>query len=237
MLALKPVYSTDHFVTCGTVERPWSTGHWVGSGIAELGASGHITDAGLAAYLPTLRPYIKSPVIAYDLVCATPASVTALWALSQRQHVREVLERGSAGAAIRALDYLERNAAATPRGPSGIRTLDIRGGLIGVRFQHGQAREGVTDLHDHVVILNLVKGTDGRWGVLDGNALHAYMEAASEHHTGRLIDIIEQTSRLRFVQRSDPAGRGLRWELKSVKERDLTPFRAAGSVREQAVTR
>ncbi len=236
MLSLSAAWRHQPAITCSSPELGRSFGHWVGNGTADLGVAGFVSDVELAEYLPTLDGVAPSAIAAFDLVCATPLSVNAVWTLTDDEYLERTLEGAAGDAAQHALAYLQQNAAATLRGPDGIRSIGLRNGLVGVRFQHGQAYDGAPDLHDHIVILNLAVGTDGRWGVLDEELLTSCTEAASEHHTRQLVAAIEQGSGLRFQHRKDPVDRVARWELALASRHILEPFRGLPSVREQAVT-
>ncbi len=223
-------------ITCSSPEYGRSIGHWVGNGTIDLGVEGFVNDVELSAYLLTLHDVTKSAIAAFDVVCATPLSVNALWTLTDDAQLEQTLESAAGAAAQHALGYLQQNAAATLRGPGGVRQIGLRNGLIGVRFQHGQAHSGAPDLHDHIVILNLSLGADGRWGPLDEDLLTGNVEAASEHHTRQLIAAIEDRTGLRFRRRQDRADRAARWELALASRHVLEPFRGLPSVRDQAVT-
>ena len=236
MLSVHATRQHQPAITCSSPEYGRSIGHWVGNGTTDLGVEGFVTDVELSAYLSTLHDVTQSAIAAFDVVCATPLSVNAIWTLTDDEQLEQTLESAAGAAAQHVLGYLQENAAATLRGPGGVRQIGLRNGLIGVRFQHGQAHNGAPDLHDHIVILNLSLGVDGRWGALDEELLTGNVEAASEHHTRQLIAAIEYRTGLRFQHRQDRVDRVARWELALVSRHILEPFRGLPSVRDQAVT-
>lgn len=236
MLSLHGARQHQPAITCSSPEIGRSIGHWVGGGTADLGVNGFVTDVELSEYLPTFHDVTQSAIAAFDMVCATPLSVTAIWTLTDDEQLEQTLEAAGGVAAQHALGYLQQNAAATLRGPGGVRQIGLRNGLIGVRFQHGQAYNGAPDLHDHIMILNLALGDDGLWGPLDQDLLTGSIEAASEHHTRQLIAAIEDLTGLRFQDRHDSRDQVARWELALASRHILEPFRGLPSVRDQAVT-
>ena len=81
-------------------------------------------------------------------------------------------------AALEAVGYLERSAAAVRRGHGGTEVVPA-GGLVAAAFRHRTSRAGDPQLHTHVLVANLGRGPDGRWSALDGRRLYAHARAAS----------------------------------------------------------
>ena len=81
-------------------------------------------------------------------------------------------------AALEAIRYLERSAAAVRRGHAGA-IVEEASGFVAAAFRHRTSRAGDPQLHTHVLIANLGRGIDGRWSALDGRRLYAEARTAS----------------------------------------------------------
>ena len=238
MLSLRAVPFGAPLIDCGSPDLATSDGHWIGRGRTLLGAPNTpIRYPDLVAYLVSLRPTIQAPIVAYDLACAVPVSVSAMWAHNAKKRTLQAIERASADAAEHALGYLEQHAPVTTRGTEWVRQIGIQGGLIGVRYQHYRTRAGDPDLHEHVILLNLAKGDDDQWGVLGATVLRAYESAASEHHTSQLVRQIEHDAGLHFSPQPAPRTGRESWELDIVDERLRTFWNRPSTARDRAVTR
>lgn len=51
-------------------------------------------------------------------------------------------------------------------------------GFVGAVFTHRTSRAGDPQLHSHVVLANLLRGSDGRWSAVDSRAVHQHALAA-----------------------------------------------------------
>ncbi|HEX7353855.1 MAG TPA: MobF family relaxase [Mycobacteriales bacterium] len=108
-----------------------------------------------------------------DVVVSPPKSVSVLHALGGEDVRREV---GSAhDAAVReALAYLDKHAAHGMRGHQGDGQRAERigtEGFVAAAFTHRTSRADDPQLHTHVVIANMLRGTDGRWSAVDSQAV------------------------------------------------------------------
>ena len=73
-------------------------------------------------------------------------------------------------------------------------------GFIGAAFRHRTSRAGDPQLHTHVVVPNLVQGSDGRWSAPDGRHLFVWQKAAGTMYQSAL--------------RAELAPLGLTWEVR-----------------------
>jgi conjugative relaxase-like TrwC/TraI family protein len=89
----------------------------------------------------------------------------------------QVTEMAHDEAVREALRYLEASAAKGRRGRDGVVQVDSSGFVAAV-FRQRTSRAGDPHLHSHVLISNLCRGSDGRWGALDARLIYAYAKAA-----------------------------------------------------------
>jgi Ti-type conjugative transfer relaxase TraA len=160
-------------------------GAWLGTGAGSLGARGSVDEAGLTALLRGRDPVSGSElrrvvreggVSAFDLTFKPPKSVSLLWAVGDADVSAET--RTSHDSAVRqALRYLEREAYQGRRGKDGVRQVPAEG-FVAAGFVHRTSRAGDPLLHTHVVIGNLARGEDGKWGALDSRLLYRHAKTA-----------------------------------------------------------
>jgi conjugative relaxase-like TrwC/TraI family protein len=108
-----------------------------------------------------------------DGAVSAPKSVSLLWAFGGEQVAGEVLAAHRA-AVTETVHYLQRWAGHGLRGHQGDgrRAQQVgTDGLIVAAFEHLTSRADDPQLHTHLVIANLIHGTDGRWSALDTRAL------------------------------------------------------------------
>ncbi|MHA7284501.1 MobF family relaxase [Arthrobacter sp. TMS2-4] len=141
----------------------------------------------LARYITAQTTPSKQTVAGYDLVFSPAKSVSLLWALGGDE-ARTAVETAHNEAIAETITFLEKNATYTRRGKNGVRQIDVAGGLVATQFRHYDSRAGDPQLHDHVVIANKVRGTDGKWSSVDGRTLYKMNVAASETYNAKVIE-------------------------------------------------
>lgn len=116
-----------------------------------------------------------------DVTVSAPKSVSILYGLSSPEVAAAV--RGAHLAAVgEALAYLETNAGHGLRGHQGDGQRAARvptAGWIVAGFEHRTSRTGDPQLHTHLVVPNLVRGTDGKWSAIDSRAVYRHALTAS----------------------------------------------------------
>ena len=132
----------------------------------------------------TANERVLEQVAAFDVTCSPSKSVSVLWATATDPHVRATVLAAHEAAVTAGLAYMETNAGHTRVGRNGIRRMDTSGFVI-AQFRHRTARStrpgervGDPQLHSHCAILNRVRGVDGRWRTLDGEAIYRHAHAA-----------------------------------------------------------
>ena len=151
-------------------------GRWIASSDRLLGLNGIVRPDALHRVLSGRDPSTGTRlgqahrVPGYDLTFRAPKSVSVLFGLGDADTARAV--RDAHDRAVRsALEFAERHAVWSRRGHAGVE--QIRGeGLIAAAFRHRTSRNGDPHLHTHVLVPNMVLGTDDRWATLDGRWIY-----------------------------------------------------------------
>jgi len=110
-----------------------------------------------------------------------------LWAAADEAGRQAIWDAHHAGVDA-ALAYLEREAAWSRAGHSGIRSVDTTGWVV-ASFDHRMSRSGDVQIHTHNAVLNRVRCSDGQWRSLDARAV--YRVAAS---AGALYDRVREAA-------------------------------------------
>jgi conjugative relaxase-like TrwC/TraI family protein len=172
----------DYYLHAG--EAP---GQWLGAGSDVLALRGEVRAEDLRRILDGNHPGNatalgnaqggRERLPGYDLTFRAPKSVSLLLALGEGEVSREV-KLGHEVAVRAALGYLEREAAfSRRRGEDGM--VPVRGeGFVAASFQHRTSRAGDPLLHHHVLVANLVRDAEGRWGALDGRLIYGHAKTA-----------------------------------------------------------
>jgi conjugative relaxase-like TrwC/TraI family protein len=124
-----------------------------------------------------LRASERDPkVAALDLTFSAPKSVSVLFAVAPREVAGELIacHEEAVGAA---LGYLEDEAVMVRRG-SGGKHAERAEGLIAAAYRHRMSRALDPQLHTHVVVANLARGSDGRFTALHGAPLYRAAKTA-----------------------------------------------------------
>jgi conjugative relaxase-like TrwC/TraI family protein len=175
-------------------------GLWLGGGTAELGLRGRVEDAALLALLAGYEPgalqqdgrWIGQRLVAppgagkrmpgIDACFKAPKSVSLLWAFGDRIQLGDrtldrVIEAAHDEAVREAMAYLENAAAKGRRGHNGVDQMDSSG-FVAATFRQRTSRANDPHVHTHVVIANMCRRSDGRWGALDARLLYVHAKTA-----------------------------------------------------------
>jgi conjugative relaxase-like TrwC/TraI family protein len=176
----------------GSGEAP---GRWVGAGSVRLGLAGVVSPEQLRLVLDGRDPatgksllWVRRPdrLPGLDLTFSAPKSVSLLFALGDEQLSGFV--RGAHDAAVgQTLGYLEREAGEVRRGKDGRDRLP-GGGFVAAAFRHRTSRAGDPQLHTHVLVANMTRGSDGRWSAFDGRQLYLQAKTAGTLYQAALRD-------------------------------------------------
>ncbi len=160
-------------------------GRWAGAAAAGLGLEGSLEAADFHRLLQGRHPRTGRPigsgrttVAAFDLTFTAPKSVSVVFALGGEAAARCVVAT-HIEAVEGALSYLERYAVTAARREGAERFVIPTTGVVAGQFTHAVSRSGDPHLHSHVVMANVVHGTDGRWSACDRRGMEAHRQAAS----------------------------------------------------------
>ena len=141
----------------------------------------------LGRYITAATRPTRQAVAGFDLVFSPSKSVSTLWALGDDE-TRKAIEQAQDAAIADTVGYLEREAIATRSGKNGVAQIDVEGGIVATKFRHYDSRNGDPQIHDHLVVANKVKGSDGKWRTIDSKLLHRQGVAASEFYNSRVME-------------------------------------------------
>src|SRR5664280_1007324 len=186
--------------------RGEAPGQWIGSASEQLGLVGQVDAQSLRNLLAgtsasgeslgmQLRPERRP---GYDLTFSAPKGISLLWAFGPDQ-VRDAISIAHDRAVSAVLDRLSNEACYARRGRDGKQLIEADG-FIGAAFRHRTSRAGDPQLHTHVVVPNLVQGSDGRWSAPDGRHLYQWQKAAGTLYQSAL--------------RAELAPLGLAWDVR-----------------------
>ena len=180
--------------------RGEAPGRWIGAGAEELGLDGRVDAEPLAAALAGRDPIDGVRLVrtrsdripGFDLTFRAPKSVSVLFGLAEHEIAQEA--RAAHDVAVdAALAFLEREACGTRRGTDGVESVD-GSGFVGAAFRHRTSRAGDPHLHTHVLVANLTRTPDDRYGALDARRLYLYAKTAGYLYEAQLR--VELTRRL-----------------------------------------
>lgn len=169
-----------------------AAGYWLGLGSEHLRLVGTVEPEALHRVLEGKNPRSGWDLVApharrvpgFDVTFSAPKSVSVLFGIGD-EGLRRAIRSEHDAAVTEAFGYLERVAANGRRGAGG--TTSIRGaGFIGAVFRHRTSRAGDPQLHTHVLIANMVQGTDGKWSAVDGRAIYQHAKTAGYLYEARL---------------------------------------------------
>lgn len=181
-----------------------TAGVWLGGGAERLGLADQVDADDLRAVLAGIQPgngglspngdcirtHVRR-VPGFDLTFKPPKSASVLYAVSDDPRVQGAVLDAGETALRAAVGWLEREAIRVRRGShnqawlaahkdepgAGPRQLDSSG-VIAASFRHRTSRAGDPLLHWHVLVANLVEGTDGRWSAFTHPEMYRHMRAA-----------------------------------------------------------
>ena len=146
-------------------------GRWFGHGAEALGSGGHRHPGGAddgsgragAGIGGAARLGARMP--GFDLTFRAPKSVSVLYALGDPEHGdRGRWWRHTRPLVDAAVAHLERSACSTRRRVDGEITAFEGRGFVAAGFRHQTSRAGDPTLHTHVLVANMTRTADGRWG-------------------------------------------------------------------------
>ena len=171
--------------------RGEAPGQWIGATSAALDLTGVVDSAwfgtcstargGGGEDLGIMRRSGRRP--GFDLTFSAPKGVSLLWVFGSPEVRDDVLAHDRAIAGV--IDHLSAEATYVRRGKDG-KDLVRAHGFVAAAFRHRMSRDGDPQLHTHVLIPNVVLGTDGRWSAPDARQLYLWQKAATAMYQSAL---------------------------------------------------
>ena len=185
-------------------------GCWLGKGAAALGLVNGVTDSDLGRVLEgrlsgaSLLADPRRRRTGFDLIMAAPKSVSVLLAHDDRE-IAQTVVRGHQWATEVAMGYFEQRAVGVARwsGPHEPREVRPVDGVIAAGFTHGISRSGDPHLHTHVVVANIGRDTDGRFGALDQRGMRAHLPTTDALYRGALRWRLREDLGVRWQRSAD----------------------------------
>jgi deazaflavin-dependent oxidoreductase (nitroreductase family) len=204
--------STTRVIPIVALELPVTgPGRWVGTAATGLGLTGSVQPDDFRCLLQGRHPRTgvglgsgRVSVAAYDLTFSAPKSASVLFALGGAD-VADAVVAAHLQAVAGSLTYLEQHGVTALRRVGTDRAVLATTGAAAAAFTHGVSRNGDPHLHSHVVVANLVHGTDGRWSACDRRGLDAHRMAASGVYEAHLRAGVTATLGVRW-RAGDPSG-------------------------------
>ena len=172
--------------------RGEAPGQWIGATSAGLDLTGAVDSVVLRNLLDgrgragedlgIMRRADRRP--GFDLTFSAPKGVSLLWAFGSSE-VRDVVSSAHDRAIAGVIDHLSAEAAYARRGKDGKELMKAKG-FVAAGFRHRTSRSGDPQLHTHVLIPNVVCGTDGRWSAPDMRQLYQWQRAATAMYQSAL---------------------------------------------------
>jgi len=165
----------------------------------------------------------RASVAGFDLTFSVPKSVSVLWALSDANVQRAIVDAHHSAVAS-TIGLIERDVARTRIGAGGAARVPVHG-LIAAGFDHHDSRAGDPQLHTHVTIANRVQAaTDGKWRTLDSKSIFAASVAHSDTYDLLLADNLTRALGLAWETRLRGRARNPRRELAAVPDALISEF-------------
>ena len=147
----------------------------------------------------------RAAIAGFDLVFSPVKSAALLWAIDERDWVRDAIRSAHEAALREALDLVEEHAAFTRTGHGGVAQVETNG-LTAAAFEHWDSRAGDPNLHTHVAVSSKVQGLDGKWRSLDARTLYRMTVAASEAYNTAFEAHLSALLGVTFTARPDTLG-------------------------------
>jgi conjugative relaxase-like TrwC/TraI family protein len=177
----------------------------------------------LGRYITAATRPDQQAVAGFDLVCSPAKSVSVLWALGD-DDTRKAIEQAQDRAVASTIAYLEREALATRAGTNGVEQIEVEGGVAVTAFRHFESRNGDPQLHDHLVVANKVKGSDGKWRTIDSKLLHRMNVPISEFYNAAIMSEVTKALDVTTEARTVAAGKRPVMEIAGVDTDLLETF-------------
>jgi conjugative relaxase-like TrwC/TraI family protein len=218
------------------VGGPEAAGRWLGRGAPSLALRGVVAGDKLTAILAGIDPASgmqlqrRGSVAGFDVTFSAPKSVSVLFGIGD-EHVQSAIREAHEHAVIDAFGYFEDALSVARRGAGG-HTRIGGNGLTAAAFLHRTSRAGDPQLHTHVLVANLIQGSDGQWSALDGRLVYAHARTAGFLYQAALRHELARSLGVRWR----PVAKGTA-EIDGVSSRVLRAFSRRRAEIEEALAR
>ncbi len=168
-----------------------SASRWLGKGAKDLQLYGSVQNEAMdnlaRGFAPDGNPLCKNAGedhrVGYDLTFSADKSVSVLFAAATGKDREAVLEAHHR-AVSQAMGFIESQAT-TRRGNGGEVELKVDG-FVASGFTHFASRNLDVQLHEHVLVYNVAKGEDGKWGTFNNDVLYELQTTAGALYRAEL---------------------------------------------------
>lgn len=163
--------------------RGEAPGRWLGTGAELLGLAGMVDEADLTAVLEGRAPgsdkrLTRAKLPGLDFTFRAPKSISILYGLGEAGTVTGEVVAAHEAAVDAAVGYLERQVCLSRRRTDGVQHQVPGDGFVAAGFRHQTSRAGDPTLHTHVLIANMTRMPDGRWGALHSPPMFHHAKTA-----------------------------------------------------------
>jgi conjugative relaxase-like TrwC/TraI family protein len=163
--------------------RGEAPGRWLGAGAEILGLAGMVDEADLTAVLEGRAPgsddrLTRAKLPGLDFTFRAPKSISILYGLGEAGTVTGEVVAAHEAAVDAAVGYLERQVCLSRRRTDGVQHQVPGDGFVAAGFRHQTSRAGDPTLHTHVLIANMTRMPDGRWGALHSPPMFHHAKTA-----------------------------------------------------------
>lgn len=162
-----------------------------------------------------LRKSQRQNVLAVDLQFAVMKSLSLLWALcpSLRPRIEQIIRES----VQEVLAWLESSVPLARRGKNGVNKIHAE--LVAATFMHTISRAEEPQLHVHCLVMQMVRGSDGKWCKLDSMALHRWTPTLGRLFRATLAQKLQGDLGLELIRPVDAKGHEKSWfEIKGIKQ-------------------
>lgn len=121
----------------------------------------------------------------WDLTFSAPKSLSLAVIGLEKEDFRDI----HATAVDQTMAFIEDQLARTRiKNPDGTIKFEQSGNLVWARVAHDLSRDGDAQVHDHVVVLNMTQGEDGKFRALETDQMYKYQELGTLIYQAYLRD-------------------------------------------------
>lgn len=203
-------------------DRGHAPTQWQGRGAEALGLRGEVTPGQAEAMLNGQLPNGErvggdDHRAGWDATFSAPKSVSIAAYVYGDDRLIAAHDR----AVNAAIQYLEREVAATRIRQDGEIRTEATGNLVAATYRHDVSREGEPDLHTHSVIANVTQSQDGQWRSLESRPLYRLQTEAGAVYRAALA---RECERLGYSVEKTVAGDHPSFELRAVSQAEREMF-------------